>query len=215
MVEKLVRSSLPCRDLVDEAKDYHLLPARRELLQRFRTRPRFGNHIQGLIYAVGGLTKSGDSMSTVEVYDPTLKRWRMTEAMTMMRSRVGVAVLEGKLYAIGGYNGKERLNTVEVYDSKLKRWNKVKPMSYQRSAVGAAPLEGYLYVCGGYDGTSSLNAVERYSSRLDRWDVMANMNYHRSAAGIVAFDGFIYVLGGHDGMMIFNSVERYVLFVLF
>lgn len=51
MVEKLVRSSLPCRDLVDEAKDYHLLPARRELMQRFRTRPRFGHHIQ--VYLLG------------------------------------------------------------------------------------------------------------------------------------------------------------------
>ena len=30
------------------------------------------------------------------------------------RSRVGVAVMQNRLYAIGGYNGQERLNTVEV-----------------------------------------------------------------------------------------------------
>lgn len=209
MLEKLIRCSIACRDLVDEAKDYHLLPARRELMQRFRTRPRFGHHIQGLIYAVGGLTKSGDSMSTVEVYDPQLNRWRIAEAMTMLRSRVGVAVMDGKLYAIGGYNGKERLNTVELYDSKLKRWQKVPVMGQRRSAVGAAPLNGFLYVCGGYDGTTSLNAVERYSPSNDRWYMMSSMNFHRSAAGVVSFDGYIYALGGHDGLMIFNSVERY------
>ena len=211
MAEPLIRTSLPCRDLVDEAKDYHLLSTRRETMHRFRTRARFGHHVQGLIYAVGGLSKNGDSMSTVEVYDPTMKRWRMAEAMTMLRSRVGVAVMEGKLYAIGGYNGRERLNTVEVYDSRLKRWNKVNSMCYRRSAVGAAPLNGWLYVCGGYDGTTSLNAVERYSASHDLWDIMCAMNYHRSAAGVVAFDGYIYALGGHDGLMIFSSVERFII----
>jgi kelch-like protein 18 len=34
--------------------------------------------------------------------------------MSMLRSRVGVAVMQNRLFAIGGYNGQERLNTVEV-----------------------------------------------------------------------------------------------------
>lgn len=49
-----------CRDLLDEAKDYHLMPERRSLLQSFRTRPRCCNYIMGHIFAVGGLTKSGN-----------------------------------------------------------------------------------------------------------------------------------------------------------
>nr|XP_046908347.1 kelch-like protein 18 [Dermatophagoides farinae] len=206
---KLVRQSLECRDLIDEAKDFHLLPARRESIARERTRPRSGHHVQGSIYAVGGLTKTGDSMSTVEVYDPQTKRWRMAEAMSMMRSRVGVAVMERKLYAIGGYNGFDRLNTVEVYDSKVKQWKRVKSMHYRRSAVGAAALSDELYVCGGYDGSISLNVVERYSSTTNEWTEVTPMNIKRSAAGVVSLDGYIYALGGHDGLMIFNSVERY------
>ncbi len=38
--EDLIRTSHKCRDLVDEAKDYHLMPERRPLLQSFRTKPR-------------------------------------------------------------------------------------------------------------------------------------------------------------------------------
>ena len=49
------------RDLLDEAKDYHLMPERRPLLQNFRTRPRCCNDIVGLIYAVGGITKNGET----------------------------------------------------------------------------------------------------------------------------------------------------------
>ena len=40
----------------------------------------------GVIYAVGGQTKSGNSLSTVEVFDPIVGRWRDAEAMSMLRS---------------------------------------------------------------------------------------------------------------------------------
>ena len=111
--EDLIRNSHKCRDLLDEAKDFHLMPERRPLLVSFRTKPRRCKETAGVIYAVGGQTKSGNSLSTVEVYDPVIGRWKDAEAMSMLRSRVGVAVLKSRLYAIGGYNGSERLNTVE------------------------------------------------------------------------------------------------------
>ena len=41
------------RDLVDEARDYHLMPERRSLLQSFRTKPRRCKDVAGVIYAVG------------------------------------------------------------------------------------------------------------------------------------------------------------------
>lgn len=207
--EGLIRSSHRCRDLLDEARDYYLMPERRPLLQSFRTRPRCCNDIVGMIYAVGGLTKSGDSLSTVEVYDPIVGRWQIAEAMTMLRSRVGVVVMNNKMYAIGGYNGHERLSTVEVFDPVRKCWSKVASMNCKRSAVGAAALNDRLYVCGGYDGVSSLNTVESYNPEKNEWTMMTNMSKHRSAAGVVAFEGSIYALGGHDGLSIFDLVERY------
>lgn len=83
--EDLIRTSHQCRDLLDEARDYHLMPERRALVQSFRTRRRCCDFIIGQIYAVGGLTKNGDSVSTVEIYDPTKKEWTMGEAMSMLR----------------------------------------------------------------------------------------------------------------------------------
>ena len=38
--------------------------------------------------------------------------------MRTLRSRVGVAVVDGKLYAFGGYDGNSRLCTVECYFPK-------------------------------------------------------------------------------------------------
>ncbi|KAG0434177.1 hypothetical protein HPB47_019300 [Ixodes persulcatus] len=207
--EPLVRGCHRCRDLLDEARDYLLMPERRPLLRGFRTRSRCCPDAAGHIYAVGGLTKAGDSQSTVEVYDPKLGHWQVAEAMSMTRSRVGVAVLAGKLYAIGGYNGVERLRTVEVFSPDTRLWSRVCSMNCKRSAVGAAVLYGKLYVCGGYDGVSSLNTVECYNPDKNEWTMVTSMSKHRSAAGVVAFDGHIYALGGHDGLSIFGSVERY------
>ncbi|XP_064644346.1 kelch-like protein 18 [Lineus longissimus] len=207
--EELVKNSLKCRDLLDEAKDYHLMPERRTQLQTFRTRPRCCTDIVGIIFAVGGLTSSGDSLSTVESYDPLAIQWNPAEPMTTLRSRVGVTVLHGELYAIGGYDGHHRLDTVEVFNPVARSWRLVSPMTCKRSALGAAALDGRLYVCGGYDGIMSLNSVECYDPEADQWVMVSRMTKHRSAAGVTVFDGQIYALGGHDGLSIFDSVECY------
>ncbi|XP_066300512.1 kelch-like protein 18 [Branchiostoma lanceolatum] len=208
MTEELVRSSHQCRDLVDEAKDYYLMPQRRSQLSS-RLRPRCCTDIPGRIYAVGGLTQAGESLSTVEVFDPILQQWDLAPPMASLRSRVGVAVLGGKLYAIGGYDGEVRLSTVEEFDAATGKWSLTTSMNSKRSALGAAALVGKLFVCGGYDGISSLSSVECYDPDTRKWNLVTQMVRSRSAAGIAAFEGQLYALGGHDGLQIFHSVEVY------
>ncbi|XP_078206802.1 kelch-like protein 18 isoform X5 [Callithrix jacchus] len=217
--DDLVRCCHKCRDLVDEAKDYHLMPERRPHLPAFRTRPRCCTSIAGLIYAVGGLNSAanfyaGDSLNVVEVFDPIANRWEKCRPMTTARSRVGVAVVNGLLYAIGGYDGQLRLSTVEAYNPETDTWTRVGSMNSKRSSVcfsamGTVVLDGQIYVCGGYDGNSSLSSVETYSPETDKWTVVTPMSSNRSAAGVTVFEGRIYVSGGHDGLQIFNSVEHY------
>ncbi|XP_037072412.1 LOW QUALITY PROTEIN: kelch-like protein 18 [Pollicipes pollicipes] len=207
--EPLIRSSHLCRDLLDEARDYMLMPERRAAMRSFTSRPRCCIDIVGLMYAVGGLAKSGGSLSTVEVFHPVTGRWTMAEKMSGNRSRVGVATMNGRLYAIGGFNGTDRLATVEVFDPRSRTWEEAKPMNYRRSALGAVTLNHEIYVCGGYDGSTSLNSVEKYDSKLNRWTPVTSMIRQRSAAGVVAFEGKIFVLGGHDGLSIFETVECY------
>lgn len=101
--EALIRNNLKSRDLLDEAIYYHLLPDKRSQYKTFNLKPRCSNDAFGLIYAIGGLNSTGGSVSTVEVYDCLQDKWRPAEAMMTTRSRVAVAVLQGKLYAIGGY----------------------------------------------------------------------------------------------------------------
>lgn len=60
--------------------------------------------------------------------------------MTTSRSRVGVAVVGTKIYAVGGYNGLSNLNTVEQYDTEHDEWHLVTPMSIHQGGVGVGVL---------------------------------------------------------------------------
>ena len=61
----------------------------------------------------------------MECYDPETDRWvvDVIPQMRYRRSGVGVAVLQGLLFAIGGYlEGKTSTDAVECYNPRTKRW---------------------------------------------------------------------------------------------
>ena len=119
--EEIVHSNILCRDLIDEAKDYMLMPERRKQLKSFRTSPRRCSEAAGLIYVVGGLTSTGNSLSIVEKFDTVTCKWTPVPPMAIQRSRVAVAVLDSNLYAIGGFDGNVRLNDVERFNPKTNK----------------------------------------------------------------------------------------------
>lgn len=71
----------------------------------------------------------------VEVFDPIGNFWERCQPMRTARSRVGVAVINGLLYAIGGYDGQSRLSTVEVYNPETDSWTRVSSMNSQRRLI--------------------------------------------------------------------------------
>ena len=58
---------------------------------------------------------------------------------------MSVAVLDGCIYAMGGYDGQVRQNTAERYTPKHNQWSLVTPMNHQRSDASAATCEGECY----------------------------------------------------------------------
>lgn len=145
---------------------------------------------------------------------------------TSCRTSVGVAVLDGYLYAVGGQDGVQCLNHVERYDPKGKnflsfishflflnitenKWSKVAPMTTRRLGVAVAVLGGFLYAIGGSDGQTPLNTVERFDPRSNKWTIVAPMSTRRKHLGCAVFNNFIYAVGGRDDCMELSSAERY------
>ena len=160
--EPLIRQNVASRDLVDEAKDYLLLPEQRAHLSGPRTRPRKPMKSNEVLFAVGGWC-NGDAINMVEHYNVLTDEWKQVANMNKKRCGVGVAVLNNFIYAIGGHDGNSYLNSVERYDPRTDYWSSnVAPTSVCRTSVGVAVLNGQIYAVGGQDGISCLNVVERY-----------------------------------------------------
>lgn len=136
--------------------------------------------------------------------------------MSTARSSHTVEALGGKLYVVGGGDGKEWLCTSEVYNPKKNKWSLIKNLTIKRWKCGLCVLNGYLYAIGGMDSPnagfwgSPLKSVERYFPATDEWTEMAQMNEARFGCAVVAYQGRIYVSGGFGkDKCILGSTEVY------
>ena len=77
------------------------------------------------------------------------------------RSRLGVAVHNNSLYAIGGYDGCRRLDSVERYSPLVEGggvpisggcWEMCPSLNTKRSVLSAVVVKDTIIVCGGYNG---------------------------------------------------------------
>jgi len=205
----LIKADDACRDLVDEAKNYLLLPQERPLMQGPRTRPRKPVRCGEVLFAVGGWC-SGDAIASVERYDPQSNEWRMVAPMSKRRCGVGVAVLNDLLFAVGGHDGQSYLNSIERYDPQTNQWSSdVALTSTCRTSVGVAVLDGFMYAVGGQDGVSCLNVVERYDPQANKWQKVSSMSTRRLGVAVAVLGGLLYAIGGSDGTSPLNTVERY------
>jgi len=70
----------------------------------------------GLIYIVGGCTHSRRHLQDLLSFNPVTGEWSTLPSMLVPRSQMGVAVLDGYLYVVGGTNRHhEVLQSVERY----------------------------------------------------------------------------------------------------
>ena len=61
---------------------------------------------------------------------------------------VGLTILDGHVYAIGGWDGNCRLDSVERYDPGTNSWAFIPPMKMALTSPAVATLKGFLYVTG-------------------------------------------------------------------
>ena len=88
-----------CMRLISEAKNYHLLPERRDIVP-FVTHARCKAH-STMIYVVGGEIHNR-VFNSVRRFNFETKEWDEVAGMNKHRDGVGVAVYSGLIYAAGG-----------------------------------------------------------------------------------------------------------------
>lgn len=154
-------------------------------------------------------------LNSVERLDLTTKTWSYIAPMQTMRSTAGVAILEDKLYVVGGRESSICHRTVEVYCPHTNRWMMKSPMNKRRGGVSVASYNGALFVFGGHDlpvsnpACQRTSSIEKYDPASDTWTLIANLDMGRDSIGVSVLGNSIITIGGFDGTNYLKTVERF------
>lgn len=160
--------------------------------------------VKGKIYVIGGIVGTGDSrrsIDTVEIYDPTDNSWKSGQSLPTPRQGAAIAVVQEKIYVIGGRMGAgssgTATNIVEVYDPSTDLWVSVGPEQERRTGAQAVAVEGNIYVIGGAAGGEATRSIEMYDTATDTWMMMSlSLQEPRTGHCAASLGLKIYVIGG-------------------
>lgn len=155
--------------------------------------------------------------------------------MSHVRAYLGVAAVNGKIYAIGGDEGTEMgncmtgasmtnnvVNYTEEYDPLLNVWASKADMPTARALFGTAVYSGKIFCIGGYNGATifigpeswnwkteyyDADANEAYDPAADTWQTLTPLPTPRYKAATNIVDGKIYVIGGHTMTNLYTTLN--------
>ncbi len=120
------------------------------------------------------------------------------------RTEVAAAVVEGKIYVVGGFNKPSLSNvldyaisrSVEVYDPVSNNWSTTTPLPEGRHHAGIAVLNGTLYVVGGFTQSllsvwKAVPTIYQYNPNTAVWRELPQMPTARRRAGCNRLSGSV------------------------
>jgi hypothetical protein len=125
--------------------------------------------------------------------------------MPASRAFLTTSVVNGKIYAIGGWTGHwvngRYASTVEEYDPKTDKWTSKAKIPTVRDTLTSGVVDGIIYAIGGHvGGGRSTSVVEAYDPATDTWVKKADMPTARWIwCPAPAVDGLIHAIGGQTG----------------
>ena len=122
--------------------------------------------------------------------------WTSMANMPTARAGLGVAVVNGKIYAIGGTDGSSSLNTNEQYNPSTNQWTSETPMPTARSDFAIAVFNNQIYVIGGTIGNGFVGNNEAYDPATNSWEMKTSMPTPRSELTACVLNDKIYLIGG-------------------
>ncbi|XP_019628950.1 PREDICTED: kelch-like protein 24 [Branchiostoma belcheri] len=132
----------------------------------------------------------------VWLYNVELDNWAKLAPMNVTRAWHKLAVLQGKVYAIGGKNSvSPALRSVEVYDRHLNKWSDGVSLPEPRRMHAVAVLDGNIYVIGGSNDENKVSTVYRISPGDTEWHPQSDIPVACGNIPASVLNGNIYVVG--------------------
>lgn len=181
---------------------------------------------QGRIYLVAGI-QNGHTDGHVpwfDAFDPATGAWTRLPDAPRARDHFQAAIVDGKLYAIGGRRSSAgsgqtfnlTIPEVDVYDFATGRWTTLPvgaDLPTERAGTTSVVLNGEILVIGGESGSQQEGhaEVEAFDPATGGWRTLAPLNQGRHATQAILHDGRIFIAAGSRtrGATEINSQEVY------
>jgi N-acetylneuraminic acid mutarotase len=135
------------------------------------------------------------------------KAWQREADLPDPRGHVSAAVLDGKIYALGGDHGHDitqiDVNSCPRFDPATKKWNSIASLPDGRSHFESSTIvhKGQILIVGGRCNSSkpARNVVSdllQYDPKADKWRVVGAMPENLLAPAAAIISGRIVVAGG-------------------
>nr|XP_020507928.1 kelch-like protein 40a [Labrus bergylta] len=105
---------------------------------------------KGLIYVIGGKSKSKKCMKRMCVYNPTKFEWKDLAPLKTARSLFGITVHDDQIFVMTGVTDSGLTSSVEVYDIATNKWSEFTEFPQERSSLSLISMGGFLYALGGF-----------------------------------------------------------------
>ncbi|MDQ8730567.1 kelch repeat-containing protein [Bradyrhizobium sp. LHD-71] len=177
-----------------------------------RSEMAWGTAHEGKMHIVGGYGAQQVDRPYHHVYDAASDRWTVAAPIPRGANHIGVAFLDGKLYAIGGFLEQNRKphSACYVWDPSVDAWQAIAFLPRPVGSAAVVAFGGKLHCIGGaigdtFDTKKSIDWHLVYDPKTNQWDARAPMPTARDHTGTVVVGNLIHVVGGRVDSFHTNS----------
>lgn len=154
------------------------------------------------VFVFGGKTSNESFNTDGFVFDVAARRWSRVKGLPIARSQASAAVLDGRVYVVGGTDGQREYPNCDVYTVESQSWAQCKPLTIARGGLGLARIGSRLYAIGGGVAGNYIPFNERFDVADDRWTPfetpLSRAGIWKNAA-VASLPTEFYVIGGSTG----------------
>ena len=147
------------------------------------------------LYVMGGETDYDNPILSLEIYDSHTHTWVKGSLIPRPILQAAAAVLDGKIYVLGGTESGDGSTAVSAFDPRTGVWQHMPSMGSAGHDLAAVAVGGKLYAIGGSDETY-LDNMEVFDPQTGRWAPAPAMQTARDMPKAAVLSGKIYVLDG-------------------
>jgi N-acetylneuraminic acid mutarotase len=175
-----------------------------------RSEMAWATTLNNRVHILGGYGEQRVDRPYHHAYDAASDKWIDGPQLPRGANHVGVAVVGGKLYAIGGFVEQNRKPDTLCFVMEGEAWKPIAPLPKACGAIACVELNGMLHAIGGavgdtFETKKSIDWHLVYDPRIDQWSTRAPLPTGRDHTGTLTVNSVIHVIGGRVDSFHTNS----------